>query len=500
MHRRPVLVVAVALALAVTATSCAHQGRDPLAGTSTTRAAHGSSARAGVGPGGFVPAPIHWTDCGPDQSATVAAPLDYADPGGRKIHLSVLRTPATGARKGALFVNPGGPGGSATEFAAALPGALPRSISEAYDLVGVDPRGVGDSLPFDCGADYTALYRVDPTVETAADRAALISTADGLDRSCQEHAGDVLAHVGTRDDARDLDTVRAAMGEAKLTYFGGSYGTVIGQVYAQLFPSHVGAMVLDGIVDLGRSGLDLAKDQAAGFELAFQRFVAHCTSSPGTCRNADPVAAVEQVQALAERPGGIPAPAANRSAGPGEVNLGLGDALYSASLWPRLDDAIYTAAHGDGSGMVDLADDYLSEGDFDVYFAVNCIDFAWPTGDADAFLSAAKAAQQVSPHFGEGLVSDYLRCVHWPVKPDPLPAVTAPGTPPILVISTTGDPATPYAEGVAVAKRLSKGILITNKGDGHGALTEGSSCVSALVAAYLLDGAVPRDGTTCDST
>jgi hypothetical protein len=182
------------------------------------------------------------------------------------------------------------------------------------------------------------------------------------------------------------------------------------------------------------------------------------------------------------------------------VNLGLGAALYSASLWPRLDQAIYDALHGDGSGMVSLADEYLGTGDFDVYFAVNCLDFAWPSGNPDAFLAAAKAAQKASPHFGEALVSDYLRCVDWPVPPDPLTAVTAPGTPAILVISTTGDPATPYAAGVAVAKRLSKGVLITNQGDGHGALTEGSSCVTALVAAYLVDGAVPADGTVCAST
>ena len=498
MRRRPVVVLVVGIALALTASSCAHR-----AGSSSAKPGTGPTSTAptnpGEGPGGFVPSPIRWSACGPDQCATVMVPLDYAAPKGRQVPLSVLRVPASGPRLGALFVNPGGPGGSATQFAAALPSALPKSISQRYDLVGVDPRGVGDSAPFSCGADYTALYRVDPTVQSPAGRAALITTADALDRSCQQHAGDLLPHVGTRDAARDLDAVRAAMGERQLTYFGGSYGTVIGQVYADLFPTHVKAMVLDGIVDLGRTGLDLATDQAAGFETAFMRFVAHCTSN-GTCRNPDPVAAVEQVQALAEKPGGIPAPTANRSAGPGEVNLGLGDALYSARLWPRLDQAIYDAAHGDGSGMVLLADDYLSAGDFDVYFSVNCIDFAWPTGQPDAFLAAAKAAQKVSPHFGEALVTDYLRCVNWPVKADPLPAVTAPGTPPILVISTTGDPATPYAEGVAVAKRLSKGILITNQGDGHGALTEGSSCVSALVAAYLLDGAVPRNGTVCTST
>jgi pimeloyl-ACP methyl ester carboxylesterase len=499
MRRRPA-VVAVALSLALVVGSCAgHDSKDAKSNGSSTSTSAADGTGAGAGPNGFTPEPIRWHTCGQDDCATVTAPLDYAKPTGETIHLAVLRAPAGGARRGALFVNPGGPGGSATEFAAQLPLILPRSITDHFDIVGVDPRGVGGSAPFDCGVDYTALYRVDPTVETPADRATLVTNAQGLDTSCQQHAGTVLPHVGTRDDARDIDTVRAAMGDPQLSFFGGSYGTVIGQVYADLFPSHVKAMVLDGIVELGPSGLDLATEQAAGFETALTRFVDHCKGA-GACRNANELAAVEQVQALAEQPGGIPAPQADRSAGPGEVNLGLGAALYSASLWPRLDQAISDALHGDGSGMVSLADEYLGTGDFDVYFAVNCLDFAWPSGNPDAFLAAAKAAQTASPHFGEALVSDYLRCVDWPVPPDPLTAVTAPGTPAILVISTTGDPATPYAAGVAVAKRLSKGVLITNQGDGHGALTEGSSCVTALVAAYLVDGAVPADGTVCAST
>ena len=313
MRRRPAVVLVVGLAMALTAASCSHDS-GPSATTPTGGRATTTASSPGQGPGGFVPSPIRWSGCGADQCATVSVPLDYAQPTGRQVPLAVLRVPASGKRVGALFVNPGGPGGSATEFAASLPAALPKAITERYDLIGVDPRGVGTSAPFSCGADYTALYRVDPMVDTAAQRAALDHHGHGLDASCRQHAGDVLPHVGTRDAARDLDAVRASMGEAQLSYFGGSYGTVIGQVYAELFPSHVKAMVLDGIVDLGRTGLDLATDQAAGFETAFMRFVAHCTST-GTCRNADPVAAVEQVQALAEKPGGIPAPTADRSAG-----------------------------------------------------------------------------------------------------------------------------------------------------------------------------------------
>ncbi|MCU1497300.1 MAG: alpha/beta hydrolase, partial [Acidimicrobiales bacterium] len=305
MRRRPA-AVAAALTLILVAGSCAgHDTKGAQGGSSTSTSAVARGA-GGAGPNGFVPTPIAWKRCGQDDCATVTAPLDYSKPDGATIHLAVLRAAATGPRQGALFVNPGGPGGSATEFAAQLPLILPRSITEHFDIVGVDPRGVGDSAPFDCAADYTALYRVDPTVETPEDRATLVANAKGLDASCQQHAGTVLAHVGTRDDARDIDTVRAAMGDPQLSFFGGSYGTVNGQVYADLFPSHVKAMVLDGIVELGPSGLDLATEQAAGFEVALQRFVDHCTSS-GQCRNANPLAAVVQVQALAEQPGGIPA-------------------------------------------------------------------------------------------------------------------------------------------------------------------------------------------------
>jgi pimeloyl-ACP methyl ester carboxylesterase len=494
MRRRP---TAAALALLLVAAGCSGRHHDTTSDTTTPTAAPGVEVGdARTGPDGFVPKPISWDDCSGADCASVQVPLDYDQPDGKSIHVAVLRVPASGERRGTLFVNPGGPGGSALEFAAALPGVLPDAISEHFDIVGVEPRGLTGSAHIDCDVDYADLYRIDPTVETPADRDAMVASADDYAAACAAHAGDLLPHVGTRDDARDMDSVRAAIGDAQLSYFGGSYGTVIGQVYAELFPTRVKSMVLDGIVELGPSGLELAASQSAGFEVALQRFADHCKSS-GECANDDPIAAVERVQALAEQPGGIPAPGADRSAGPGEVNLGLGDALYSATLWPSLDAALADALHGDGSGMVGLADEYLSAGDFAVYFAVNCIDFAWPTGDPDAFLAAAKAAGQTSPHFGEALVTDYLRCVDWPVAPDPLTAVTAPGSPPILVISTTGDPATPYEGGVRVAERLSKGILITNQGDGHGAVTEGSACVNALVAAYLLDGAVPRDGTVC---
>jgi pimeloyl-ACP methyl ester carboxylesterase len=489
MRRRllPLLVAAALLA------ACAHEGNDLEAGTTTT-ASSGSTA---TDDGELTPDPIKWDDCGAVECATLDAPLDYDDPSGDQIELYVARTPASGDRIGALFVNPGGPGAGGAEYAELLPYVLPKDITEHFDIVGIDPRGVGGSSPIDCGVDATELYSVDASIDSPADEKALLDISKEYVDDCGEKYADILPFLGTREVARDMDLVRAAMGDDQLSYLGFSYGTAIGQVYADLFPERVRSMVLDGVLELGPTGLELADEQAAGFETALDRFVEYCDGGHGCDIEGHSLEAVEQVLAKAEEPGGIPAKDADRPAGPGEANLGISYALYSQSLWSQLDGALSSALDGDGTDLVALADGYIGIGDFEVYFAVNCIDFAWPTGDPDAFLAAAKATAADSPHFGEALVNDYIRCADWPAPPKPLTPVTAPGTPPILVISTTGDPATPYEGGVAVADRLENGVLITNEGEGHTVVGNGKACIDDLVAAYLVDGDVPKDGTTC---
>lgn len=495
MGARRLLALVACLGLLAGACGGDDGGDEAAATTAPTTAAGTEPPPAEVGPNGFHPEPIRWEPCGAMECGSVVVPLDYDVLTGPTISLFVVRTPATGTRQGALFVNPGGPGGSAAEFAAALPLLLPGSITERFDVVGVEPRGLTGSAPLGCGIDYAEVYGVDPSVEDAGDRTALLDSAAEVAAACQAASPHLLPHVGTRDVARDLDSVRAALGDPQLSYYGASYGTAIGQVYAELFPDRVKAMVLDGIVELGPTGLDVATRQAEGFETALARFASSCRNTG--CETDDPLAAVDEVQARAERGDGIPAPDADRPAGPGEVAIGLAQALYSPRSWDRLDRALSDALDGDGSGLVALADDYLRIGDFDVYFAVSCLDLAWPTGDPDAFFAAAEEAARRAPRFGEALVTDYLRCVDWPVPPDPLTPVTAPGAPPILVLSTTGDPATPHAAGIAVAERLESGVLVVNEGEGHGALVGGSSCISAIVASYLVDGVVPSDGTTC---
>jgi pimeloyl-ACP methyl ester carboxylesterase len=450
------------------------------------------------GDNAFTPEPISWQDCGSVECATVEVPLDYAAPDGDRFSVYVSRIPAAGDRIGPLFVNPGGPGASGTQFAQGLAVVLPDAIAERFDIIAVEPRGVAGSGTVDCDMSSEELYGPDPTLEDEADRAALLDVSTRYVAGCVEHTGlDRLAHVGTRDVARDMDAVRAAMGDAQLSYLGVSYGTVIGQVYAQLFPSHVRAMTLDGVLELGPTGLQGARDQALGFELALQRWAAACRADEGCSVGDDPIGAVESVISRGERPGGIPSDDADRPAGPAEVNLGVGEALYTPALWGQLDTAIDAALGGDGTGIVQLADSYLGGSDYDVYFAVNCLDEEWPVGDPDALLAEAKAIGQAAPHFGEALATDYVRCALWPVPAQPLEADPLPGLPTILVISTTGDPATPFEAGVRLVESLDDAVLLTHDGDGHGAIANLNECVDDALAGYLVDLDPPPVGTVC---
>lgn len=492
---RSARLLAVVVAVALVATACASEADDDLLGgedTSTTE----RTTTTGEGSEGFVPDPIVWEECGQMECASPLVPRDYEDPDGALVQLFVVRSPATGERKGALFVNPGGPGASGAEFASVLPLILPDEIVESFDIVGVDPRGVGGSTPIDCGVPPEELYGVDPTIDSPADRDALLDVSERYVNDCAIRYGDLLPYVGTADVARDMDAVRAAMGDDQLSFLGFSYGSAIGQVYADLFPDRVRSMVLDGILALGPTGIELAAEQAQGFETALARYAEYCDAGEG-CRTAgDALGAVEQALALAEQPGGIPAPDADRPAGPGEALLGVTYALYSQPLWNRLDAAVADALDGDGSGLVDLADGYIGLGAFEVYFAVNCLDFTWPA-DAASFLEAGKTVGEAAPHFGEAIVTDYVRCADWPVPSDPLEAVTAAGAPPILVVSTTGDPATPYEAGVTLAERLESGVLVTNEGEGHTVVADGNDCIDRIVVDYLVDDIVPDDGVTC---
>ena len=437
-------------------------------------------------------APIAWQACGNAQCATVDAPIDYGHPDGSTITLFVRRLPARGERIGSLFMNFGGPGAPAASLIDRFP--VPRAVLEHFDIVGMDPRGVGRSTPLQCGVDPVTLYSVDPTIEDQADIQDLLDVSTRYARNCEAADGPLLPHLGTRDVARDMDRIRAAMGDSQLSYVGYSYGTAIGQAYAELFPDRVHAMVLDGVVDPAPDGITMATEQATGFETALADWADGCPHRSSCRFGSDAVAAVETMLAAAET--GVASTPGTRTLGPGEAANGLVYPLYNMSLWPDLDAAVADAVDGDGTAMVHLADDYAQIVAFPIYFAVSCLDSTWPRS-TDTFLADAKSAASVAPHFGEAIVNDYIRCAVWPSEPEPLGAISAPGTPPIVVVSTTGDPATPYENGVRVAHRLANGVLVTNEGEGHTVVFQGNSCIDGIVISYLVDGDVPGDGTRC---
>jgi len=284
------------------------------------------------------------------------------------------------------------------------------------------------------------------------------------------------------------------MGDDQISYLGYSYGTSIGQVYADEFPDRVRAMVIDGVLELGPTGIETAEEQALGFEQALEAFAEDCDADDSCPLAPDTMGAIDEMAQQVEE---APIPADPRDFGPGELSTGLALPLYAEYLWPDLASAIASALDGDGTEMVGLADQYLSIGSFDIYFAVNCLDFEWPD-DPQELLAAGAAMEEEAPHFGAPIVNDYVRCAMWPVDAEPLEAVTAPGTPPILVISTTGDPATPYEAGVRTAERLESGVLLTNEGEGHAVAFNGVACVDDAVVTYLVDLEPPDDGTTCE--
>ncbi len=497
------------LALALL-TACSASGSDAAPTitrrTTTTPATTSSTTTSSTTTSTTVPVQpeLAWADCdGGYQCAQLDVPVDYRDPTGKQLTLALAKRPASDPahRIGSLIMNPGGPGGSAIDFIQGQP--LPTELTQRFDIVGFDPRGVGRSNPLNCRTHLQEIYNVDPTIEDLADRAAFLDASKAFVAECTKRYAALLPFLGTVNVARDMDRVRVSLGDPKLTYVGYSYGTSIGQQYARLFPTKVRAMVLDGVVDSSLTGLQGAALQAKGFTQALDNFVAHCDHTD--CGLDGPAGEViDEVIADAEaKP--IRARRSDRPAGPGVVWLALARALYSETLWPELARALSQGAAGNGNGLVRLADSYLLRNPdgtypngFEIYFAVSCLDSSWPK-DPEVVFDIAKLVGARYPRTGEALVNDYVRCALWPGKPQPLLPVdaTIKGLPPVVVISTTGDPATPYESGLKVAKQIPTGVFVTNKGEGHTIFAQGKPCIDDAVTKYLVELKPPANGLVC---
>ncbi|HEY9367299.1 alpha/beta hydrolase [Streptomyces sp.] len=436
------------------------------------------------------------------RCADVKVPLDYAKPAGETMTVALIRKEARDKdrRIGSLLFNFGGPGGSGVEI---LPRAAAEygKLNQRYDLVGFDPRGVGKSSAVVCRDDKELAASeagTDFTPDTAAEETALIADSTAFGAGCARRSGKTIPHTTTSNTARDLDLVRHVLGDDKLNYFGISYGTQLGAAYAHLFPKNVGGAVLDAVVDPTADAVGHARNQTIGFQRALDNYLKSKGENPKT--------GTARIAALLKRLDRAPLPVGGRKLTDNLAITGIVMPLYSESSWPMLTSALAKAENGDGSELLQLADFYNDRDESGHYTpsshaqrAISCADSAERPTVAQA-RGLLPEFRKLSPVFGEFLAWDTAGwCANWPVKGErKTPEASAPGAGPILVIGTTGDPATPYEGAERMAKKLGAGVgvLVSNKGEGHGAYGT-SSCVTKTVDAYLLDGKVPAYGKTC---
>ncbi len=452
---------------------------------------------------------VVWKECKDDFTCTtVEVPLDYDNPDGERIELAVIRS-TTGGAQGSILLNPGGPGGSGYESVSqSLDAMASEALRSEYNIVGFDPRGVGRSTPVKCLPDSERdAYRAETfDLETPEGVAAATKASQDFAKQCAKNSGALLGHVDTESAARDLDILRAIVGDKKLNYLGFSYGTFLGTTYAELFPETVGRMVLDGGINPANTSEEMTMGQAKGFEDAIRAYVADCQTSnkcplPGTVDDG-----VAKIRALIESVEESPM----MSSSGREVTVPLFVSgfilpLYNDANWPTLTQALSEALRGNPDTLLYLADfgadreedgSYSSNSNF-AFNAINCLDYPMPDS-LEAMRADAAALDKASPTLGRFLAYGGILCDAWPHDPVREPhKVAASGAAPIVVVGTTGDPATPYQWSKELAEQLESGVLLTWEGQGHTAYGRAGDCIGDAVDNYFVEGTVPEDGTHC---
>ena len=455
------------------------------------------------------PSKIAWTDCGGGfQCGTLQVPLDYSRADGQKISLALLRKPATQAsgRIGSLLMNPGGPGESGIEFLRSDVASL-RNLNARFDLVSWDPRGVAGSTPVTCvdDAELETYLALDTVIDDPQEKQAAVQAYKDFAAGCQRRSGDLLPFMDSESTARDMDRIRDAVGDDKLSYLGFSYGTFIGQWYAHLFPTRVRAMSLDGVVDPALPANESLLMQAAGFEKNLQANLSAC-SVRTTCRYAAPGSAMSKLNSLMASLDANPLRIGNRQLNRSLAMTGVLVTLYSQATWALLDQALTALDRGDGRILLQFADFYNqrkadgSHGNLfnGAYQSAYCLDFTVPT-DIAAYDALGPQFAKVAPFFGPWSQYGNLQCAYWPVKPRHTnQALEAKGAPPILLVGGTNDPATPYSEAQSVNVQLDGSVLLTREGYGHTSY-DSSVCAHAAEDSYLINLTLPAAGTTCST-
>ena len=468
-----------------------------------------ASVPQGDGLDGYYAQELEWSECSDGfECSSFSAPIDYANPADGAMQISVIRKLATGTALGSLVLNPGGPGGSGIEYTTYAEYVVSDTLRENFDIVGFDPRGVGFSTPVECLDDeqteeYIALDG-SPDDQTEIDQAQAMSEL--FAQSCATNSPETYKFLDTISAARDVDILRALLGDEKLNWLGKSYGTFLGATYADLFPERVGRMLLDGAIDPTLTNEKLSYGQALGFELALTRFVDDCVTKSDCPLSASGAAGVSEVGDLLIELDANPITLDDgRLFTQAMGTLGVVGSLYDKQYgWPELRTNLGLAFDGDFSGLASSVDFYTgrqSDGSYkdnsnDAIAAVNCLDRP-DRATTEETAALASEWKKVAPNFGEYLAWSNISCSYWQAEATGVPKeITAPGTPTILVVGTVNDPATPYAWSQALAAQLSNAVLLTLDGDGHTAYYQGSKCIDEIVDNFYLTGEA-EDGITC---
>jgi pimeloyl-ACP methyl ester carboxylesterase len=402
-----------------------------------------------------------------------------------------------------MLVNPGGPGFGGSSVAADAEYYFSDELLDRFDIIGWDPRGTGKSTPaVDCVDEYDDYFGIDSTPESPEEKQAIIDAGQSFNDKCETNSGEILPYISTQATARDMDSIRRALGEEKITYFGFSYGSELGATWATMFPETVRAAVLDGASDPNATSLDQGLAQAQGFEKQLDAFLSKCSKRVACVFNSNGNSAAALDKLITDIDAKPLVVSADRTpVTQGVMYTALAQAMYSDALWPQLERSLSDAVEGDGAGLLQLYDDYFQRkpdgsygNELEAFLAISCLDDPGPTSveEVDAQIPVfTKAAKRFGASFAYG-----YSCALWPVAQAPRITITGRGAGPIIVIGTTGDPATPIESSRKAARSLEGGLFLTVKADQHTGYGL-NTCVVETVDRYLIDLKAPADGKVC---
>ncbi|GDX20687.1 alpha/beta hydrolase [Actinomycetes bacterium] len=458
----------------------------------------------------FIVNPIEWKPCDGStntevECGNIEVPFDYADPEQGSFVLFVKKHNAANPadRIGSMLVNPGGPGFGGSSLADDAQYYFSQDLIDHFDIIAWDPRGTGESTPaVDCVDTFDEYFGLDSPPETPEEKQALIDASQAFNDKCAENSGTILPFISTQASAQDINSLRLALGEEKVSYFGFSYGSELGTTWATMFPDTVRAIVVDGAVDPNASSVQEGMNQAKGFEGQLATFLKQC-SEKTTCafHNGGKAEAAFDQLVLDIDATPLEVSKDRTPVTQGVLFTAVAQAMYSDYYWPQLSEALSAAQKGDGTGILQLYDDYYQRkedgtygNELEAFLAISCLDDpgASSVKDVDSHIEDFIAA---APRLGGNFAYGYS-CALWPVKQAAKVTITGKGAGPIVVVGTTGDAATPLDSTRKMAQGLEKGILIVvdaNQHTGYGA----NSCVVKAVDDYLIELTVPTNETTC---